>query len=93
MTQIVENFNMNLLLTLRSSLKNISASDKPPKWVFFGKKKSNKEVFGDSHRTARIELLSQLAVNTRMCVISSKLTIKTPDRRQLHCFGVFIDNF
>ena len=39
MTQIVENFNMNLLLTLRSSLKNISASDKPPKWVFFGKKK------------------------------------------------------
>ena len=83
MTETVENFNMNLLLTLRSSLKNISASDKPPKWVFFGKKKKN----------ARIELLSQLAVNTRMCEISSKLTIKTPDRCQLHCFDVFIDNF
>ena len=44
MTETVEKFNMNLLLTLRSSLKNISASDKPPKWVFFGKKKRMLEL-------------------------------------------------
>ena len=32
--------------------------------------------------------------NTRTrCEICSKLTIKTPERRQWHRFGVFIDNF
>ena len=27
------------------------------------------------------------------CEIYSKLTVKTPERRQLHCSGVFIVNF
>ena len=42
----------------------------------------------------RIYLLKINKENTRtMCEICSKLKIKTPERRQLRCFGVLIVSF
>ena len=54
----------------------------------------SKEIFSGRSNPVGIYLLKVSNRNIReMCEICSKLTIKTPGRRQWRCFGVFIVNF
>ena len=54
----------------------------------------SKEIFSGRPNPVGIYLLKVSNRNIReMCEICSKLTIKTPGRRQWRCFGVFIVNF
>ena len=57
-------------------------------------RKSKANTFDESIKPAVIYLLKVNNRNTRTrCEKYSKLTIKTPERRQWHCSGIFIVNF
>ena len=48
----------------------------------------------ETSKPACIVLFEVKKGNTRtMCEVCSKLTIKTPEQRQLRCSGVFVVNF
>ena len=92
--------DVNVLCTW--NIGRVSTGNRPSKYVETKKISFEKECIWQHYETISKGILkpsghlpaqSQNRNNTTKCEICSKLTMKTPERRQSHSSGVFIVNF